>query len=92
MEHICFEVRLCIQKSILHEFCAIPGIWQIGCRAVSRLTSRNVFRQPECPSDSDGGHTVFKILAIRLAPWTKAGKHFTQQNHSLGELPSWSAE
>ena len=34
MEHICFEVQLCIQKSILHEFCGIPGIWQIGCRAV----------------------------------------------------------
>ena len=35
MEHICFEVQLCIQKWILHEFCGIPGIWQIGCRATS---------------------------------------------------------
>ena len=37
MEHICFEVQLCIQKSILHEFCGIPGIWQIRCRAVSYI-------------------------------------------------------
>ena len=35
MEHIFFEVQLCIQKSIFNKFCGILGIWQIGCRVAS---------------------------------------------------------
>ena len=35
LEHIFFEVQLCIQKSIFNEFCGILGIWQIGCRVAS---------------------------------------------------------
>ena len=45
MEHIFFEVQLCIQKSIFNEFCGILGIWQIGCRVAS--LHRNLIGPPE---------------------------------------------
>ena len=40
MEHIFFEVRLCIKISMFNGFCGNPGLWQIGCRVTSQWCAR----------------------------------------------------